>query len=157
MSSSLLDAAEVDSEAISALYASVWPDRPDFATRQLPLHLARPGFTLALSPSRGFAYGYTGARGQYWTDIVASRMTPDAAATWLGAHFEFVELAVTPQAQGRGIGRQLATTLLNSRTESRSLLQVAATNAPARALYESLGFREVAHLGAQLFLGKVLT
>jgi ribosomal protein S18 acetylase RimI-like enzyme len=146
--------------SIVAIYESTWPDRGDrFATQQLPMHLDRDNFALATAHRDGdlvgFAYGYTGHRGQYWSDVVASSMTPDAAATWVGAHFEFVELAVLGHARGCGVGRNLATTLLTARPESRRLLQVAADNVPARTLYSSLGFAEIGHLGQQLFLGAV--
>jgi ribosomal protein S18 acetylase RimI-like enzyme len=158
--SSLLDAVAARSIApsIVAIYEAVWPDRGDrFATQQFPLHLDRENFALVTAEIDGelvgFAYGYTGSRGQYWSDIVASTMIPDDAARWVGAHFEFVELAVLPHTRGNGVGNTLAIALLESRPEPRRLLQVAADNAPARSLYESLGFAEVGHLGQQLFLG----
>jgi ribosomal protein S18 acetylase RimI-like enzyme len=152
------DAARALAPAIVSIYGTVWPARGDrFATQQLPTHLDRESFALAAAHIDdelvGFAYGYTGRRGQYWSDIVASTMTPDVAAAWVGDHFEFVELAVLPHTQGSGVGRKLASTLLQSRPEPRRLLQVDAANDPARALYASLGFTQISHLDRHLFLG----
>lgn len=54
-------------------------------------------------------------------------------------------LAIDPARQGRGLGRRLLAACLGlaaSRSARRALLDVRRGNAPARALYGRLGFRE---------------
>ncbi|HET6698306.1 MAG TPA: hypothetical protein VFG88_04400 [Nocardioidaceae bacterium] len=46
----------------------------------------------------GFAYGYTGSRGEYWPDRVVEALGDDLADEWVGGPFELVELAVLPPA-----------------------------------------------------------
>ena len=74
-------------------------------------HSARPGFRLVLAREGdvlvGFAYGYTGEPGQWWTDRAATVLTPVVASDWLGGHFELVSIGVDGSARGAGIGRQL--------------------------------------------------
>jgi len=56
-------------------------------------------------------------------------------------------LAVAPEEQGRGLGRRLLADLLaeaDRRHAPAVLLEVRADNAPARALYASAGFAEIA-------------
>jgi ribosomal protein S18 acetylase RimI-like enzyme len=116
-----------------------------FATDIFPRHLRREGFALAAAKSAsgellGFCYGYIGDHGQYWTDYVAARIHPSLEKAWLGGHFELAELAVVQEWRGKGIGRALLTTLLDSRGEDRIALQTLAKTSDALSLYESLGF-----------------
>jgi ribosomal protein S18 acetylase RimI-like enzyme len=119
----------------------------NFETDIFPRHLRREGFALttARDPSGeiiGFCYGYIGEHGQYWTDYVAARIHPSLEKSWLGGHFEVAELAVDEAHRGKGVGRELLTTLLASRGEDRIALQTMAKASPALRLYESLGFSE---------------
>jgi ribosomal-protein-alanine N-acetyltransferase len=60
---------------------------------------------------------------------------------------EIESLAVSTTARRRGIGRSLCEALMQwarMRGASRALLEVRMSNHTARALYESLGFHEVA-------------
>jgi ribosomal-protein-alanine N-acetyltransferase len=60
---------------------------------------------------------------------------------------EIESLAVSPAARRRGIGRGLCEALLRwarMRGAGKALLEVRMSNHTARALYESLGFHEVA-------------
>ena len=52
----------------------------------------------------GFAYGYVGERGQWWSDRVVEALPVAVTDVWVGGHFEFVELAVLPDYRGQGIG-----------------------------------------------------
>jgi ribosomal protein S18 acetylase RimI-like enzyme len=65
----------------------------------------------------------------------------------IGPHeFELAKMAVTPRAQGRGVGRRLCVALIElarSRGADRVELASQTTLAPAIALYRSLGFREI--------------
>jgi [ribosomal protein S18]-alanine N-acetyltransferase len=64
-----------------------------------------------------------------------------------GDDAEIESLAVTEEWRRRGIARQLCVDLLNwarARCAKHASLEVRVSNAAARALYHSLGFREVA-------------
>ena len=71
-----------------------------FRDDQLPAHVGRDGFRCATlrvgGRLAGFAYGYTGARGQWWSDQLAERAPQPIVDAWLGGHFDFVALAVDP-------------------------------------------------------------
>ena len=97
----------------------LWPE----ASRQriddiLPRHAERDGFRAVIERTgvgalAGFAYGYRGAPGQWWHDLVADALGPDGAARWLApGHFELVELHVHAALWGRGIGGRLHDALL---------------------------------------------
>ena len=108
-------------------------------------HFKRRGYRgfIAVDEERlvGFAYGYTGDPGQYWYDKVWAAMTPEQRKAWMELeHFEFVELAVHPEYQRRGIGGRLHDLLLKGRPESIALLTVRADNSPALSLYRKRGW-----------------
>jgi len=116
-----------------------------FETDIFPRHLKREGFALSAARSAdgtlvGFCYGYIGEHGQYWTDYVAARIHPSLEKAWLGGHFELAELAIITPARGKGLGRLMLTTLLDSRGEDRAALQTLEKDSPGIPLYESLGF-----------------
>ena len=119
-----------------------------FMTETLPTHAARTGFrmvTLRLGPDlQGFAYGYTGERGQWWTDTVAAAVPADVDQGWFGGHFEVVELGVDPAAQGRGFGAALMDHLLLGLPHDRALLTTYADDRPAPRLYARLGWSRLA-------------
>lgn len=115
-----------------------------FRDDQLPAHTGRDGFRCALAERRGlligFAYGYTGEHGQWWTDHVTARVPPEVAKEWLGGHFEFVQLAVDPIRQRRGLGEGLVTRLLEGLPHARALLTTYRDDRPATRLYRRLGW-----------------
>ena len=119
-----------------------------FRREQLPAHAARPGFrctTLLLAGTvAGFAYGYTGQRGQWWTDTVAARVPAELAADWLGGHFELVEVAVAPEHQGRGFGAAPVDGVLLGLPHDRALLTTYDDERPAPRLYRRLGWEKLA-------------
>lgn len=132
---------------VFALYDTVFGDFPDSNSWQEQMydrHRVRDDFRLAVAVDEdrllGFAWGYRGARGQYWSDLVA-RTLPAAAAEWIGDHYEVVELAVDPARRRRGIGRRLHDALLDG-LAGRALLGTSADDAdPAVRLYKSRGWR----------------
>lgn len=91
----------------------------------------------------GFTYGYTGRRGQWWTDQVARHLDPERARVWLSGHFELAELHVHPSYQGRGIGGELHDRLLEGLPHTRALLSTRQAPTVAIALYRSRGWRLV--------------
>lgn len=115
-----------------------------FRAEQLPRHAQRDGFrcVVARLDERmiGFAYGYTGERGQFWSDWVAGRVPAEIAGEWIGGHFEFVELAVDPDEQGRGVGGALHDALLAGLPHARALLSTYRDDRPAPRLYRGRGW-----------------
>lgn len=105
-------------------------------------HSNRAGFRLARARIDdhlvGFAYGYTGQAGQWWTDRAKSVLDPEVADDWLGGHFELVSIGVVPRVRGRGVGRRLLDELTADLTQDRWLLMTTADKSdPARCLYAS--------------------
>lgn len=118
---------------------------------------SRPGhLTVRTSPPRsaggaggvlaGFTYGFHGAPGQWWHDMVAGALAvspaPDAG-TWLSDSFEVAELHVLPAYQGSGIGRELLLRLTTGRPERTAVLSTADTDSRARRLYRRVGFTDL--------------
>lgn len=137
-----------------AFTAPGYDERPEDVERfrtGLPRHAARDGFRLALAVAdgglAGFAYGYTGQPGQWWTDRLLERIPHDITDEWVGGHFELVELAVRPAAQCRGVGRALHDALLDGLPHRPALLGTWPDDRPARRLYLRTGWRELARIG----------
>ena len=107
-------------EALAALHATAFTDTPrPWSAAEFATLLAQPGTLLATRPA-GFALGRVA-----------------------GPEAELLTLAVHPAARGRG----LATVLVGDFEAQAAalgaeecLLEVAETNAPARALYARLGY-----------------
>lgn len=92
----------------------------------------------------GFGYGFHGAPGQWWHDVVEQALAEvggtEHAAAWLTDTFEVAELHVHPAHQGRGVGRGLLTGLCAGRTERTVVLSTFdRPDSPARRLYRSVG------------------
>lgn len=125
-------------------YAETEADVERFAADQLPTHAQRQGFRLSLAQEAGklvgFAYGYTGERGQWWTEHVAGLAPAHIVEKWVGGHFEFVELAVATRAQRRGVGQRLHDALLRDLHHDRALLTTYARDLPAPRLYRRSGW-----------------
>lgn len=116
------DAAIAAADELAAVYARAfgapgYDEPPDAAERfrieQLPRHADRDGFRCVVARSSGrvvgFAYGYTGERGQWRSDRVAASAPAGIVDRWLGGHFEFVKLAADPARQGRASARHCTT------------------------------------------------
>jgi GNAT superfamily N-acetyltransferase len=95
----------------------------------------------------GFAYGFHGANGQWWHDLVRSALTEaggrDFAQQWMAESFEVAEVHVHPDYQGRGIGRSMVPALLRPRLERTALLSTQDSESRARRLYRGLGFTDL--------------
>jgi ribosomal protein S18 acetylase RimI-like enzyme len=94
-----------------------------------------------------FAYGFTGAAGQWWHDVVRAGLTvaggTQAAAAWLADSFEIAEVHVRPEFQRRGIGRAMLLSLTAGCPQRTALLSTLDSASPARRLYGSLGFADL--------------
>lgn len=137
------------SDLVWAVYESVFGDVADQRAWRETVwdrHCGRAGFRLArIQDGRrlvGFAYGYTGEAGQWWTDNARQVLAPHVAAAWLGGHFELVSIGVLASARSAGVGRRLLRVLLEDLPHQRLLLMTTAdASDPARRLYASEGWR----------------
>jgi ribosomal protein S18 acetylase RimI-like enzyme len=106
--------------------------------------LARPAWSDRVI---AFAYGFRGASGQWWHDIVRSaliaRSGEAAAAAWLDDSLEVAEVHVHPDYQGRGIGGSLVLGLTAGRPERTAALSTQDVESRARRLYRRLGFADL--------------
>ena len=115
----------------------------------LPRHTGREGFRFLAARDgsgtlAGFAYGYLGAPGQWWHDLVSAAMTPEQRARWLRpGHFELVELHVAPRFRRQGIGGRLHDVILDGLASPTAVLSTQVDNQPAIALYEGRGWETI--------------
>ena len=118
----------------------------DFA-QSLPRHVEREGFhaKVALDDETkqvvGFAYGYANTPDQWWHQEVAKAVQPWIVTEWLSGSFRLVEMAVTPGAQGRGLGGLLHDHLLRELSHRKAVLSTMAADTNAFWLYEKRGWR----------------
>ncbi len=98
-------------------------------------------------PIIAFSYGFRGANGQWWHDVVAAalaaRSGPAIAGAWLADSLEIAEVHVHPDYHRRGIGRSLVLGLAEGRTERTAVLSTQDAESPARRLYRGLGFTDL--------------
>jgi GNAT superfamily N-acetyltransferase len=142
---------EEDTASIWPVYHSVFADQPTiqaWRNAAWDRHRVRDGFRLARAYDGdtlvGFAYGYTGESGQWWTDHAREVLPPPVADAWLGGHFELVSLGVVEGARRAGIGRGLLNTITDGLEHDRLLLMTTSDDAdPARRLYASDGWRVI--------------
>ncbi len=116
-----------DLPALVALEAAAFPD--PWSARMLSAEIEDPS-SLVLVAEDGAAGPIAG--------YAAFRRAADEA--------EFLSVAVAPAARRRGLGRRLVVAGLTRMREDGArtcYLEVRPANRPARALYRSLGFREV--------------
>jgi GNAT superfamily N-acetyltransferase len=117
----------------------------DFA-RSFPKHIHREGFRLvtALEDScermAGFAYGYLEVPGQGWYESVVKALPQEMAAAWLVNSFRLVEIAVTSQMQGQGIGGLLHDQLLTGLLCRKAVLSTMQAETAAYQLYSRRGW-----------------
>jgi ribosomal protein S18 acetylase RimI-like enzyme len=148
-----VDVVEAVTEAFARdelwpLYRSVFQDFDDTGTWREQVwdrHSTRAGFRMALARQGdalvGFAYGYTGEFGQWWTDNAANVLHPEVASDWLGGHFELVSVGVHETARGSGVGRRLMAALTDGLDHGRWVLMTSSDpDDPARRLYRSCGW-----------------
>jgi ribosomal protein S18 acetylase RimI-like enzyme len=156
------DAFVAELDALTSVYqAAMRPDPAQLPGRRsiMQRHATYYGFrALAVTadadgqpgpPGRivGFSYGFSGADGQWWHDVVAAALTARAgraiAAGWLADSLEIAEVHVHPDFHRRGIGRSLVLGLTEGRSERTAVLSTQDADSPARRLYRGLGFADL--------------
>ncbi|MET9774904.1 GNAT family N-acetyltransferase [Streptomyces sp. NPDC006367] len=142
--------AHVD-EALAVQAAAFGLGRDEVAVRrQIVLrHMTCPGARAlgATTPAGdlvGFVYGMPNDRSQWWSTVVEPYLRAQGNDAWLDDSFVITELHVHPAHQNRGAGRSLITTLTDAAAEPRSILSAIDTESPARGLYRSLGYTDLA-------------
>ncbi len=138
-----------DGKRLWPAYDEVFADQPNPATwlgETWDRHRQRDGFRVCSAFAGqtvvGFAWGYLGRSGQWWTDAVSAKLDPGIVRDWVGDHFELVSLGVVPAARRQHVGRDLLRRIGSSASSDRLLLQTTADPAdPARRLYASEGWQ----------------
>jgi ribosomal protein S18 acetylase RimI-like enzyme len=95
----------------------------------------------------GFAYGFHGASGQWWHDLVSraavSALGARTAEDWFRDSLEIAEVHVHPGYQGHGTGLAMMLRLTSGRPEPAAVLSTMDANTRARRLYRGLGFTDL--------------
>ncbi|TXL84124.1 GNAT family N-acetyltransferase [Streptomyces sp. IB2014 016-6] len=118
--------------------------------RQIVLrHLLAPGaraYGALTAEGRltGFVYGMPNDRSHWWSTVVEPYLRAEGRDGWLDDSFVITELHVHPAFQGHGIGRTLITTITDIARQPRSILSAIDTESPARGLYRTLGYQDLA-------------
>ena len=156
--------SEDDTDELWPVYDAVFGDQTDYAGWRAGLwdrHVARAGFRLVraydVGALVGFAYGYTGERGQWWTDQAAQVLAPEVAEAWLGGHFELVSLGVVEGTRGSGVGTTLLRAVTDGLPQERwVLMSTADADDPARHLYAREGWQVIGPglRGGQVTMGR---
>lgn len=136
-------------DAVWPCYDAVFGDVADPASwraETFDRHAGRAGYRLVTAIDdagtvAGFAWGYVGEPGQYWTDLVSRTLPADVVAEWVGGHFEVVELAVLPAYRRRGLGRLLHDRLLDGVGRKALLSTSDDPKDPAVLLYLAAGWQ----------------
>lgn len=143
-------AARVDEAlAVQALAFGLSEDEIVVRRHIVLRHLQNPGACAygATTPDgqlAGFVYGMPNDRTHWWSTVVEPYLRANGYEGWLDESFVITELHVHPVYQGRGIGRTLITTITDRAEQPRSILSAIDTESPARGLYRSLGYTDLA-------------
>jgi GNAT superfamily N-acetyltransferase len=121
-------------------YSESLSDFLNFAGR-LSYHSRQSGFRCVILRSApdseviGFVYGFPGAKGNWFYDLVSHRLTPALRKQYLDDYFEFAEIAVLPAYQGQGLGGQLHDALLAEVRQTSACLATPEDETNAHHLY----------------------
>ncbi|MEJ7636135.1 GNAT family N-acetyltransferase [Aeromicrobium sp.] len=120
-------------------------DAENFVSSTLSRHARRSGFRMVVSTTAGqvsgYGYGFTGKHGQFWSDWLSSAAPPDIVETWVGNHFELVDIVVDPTHRGQGIAGLLHDHLVTGLPQDRALLATTPDNGAAARLYRGRGWQ----------------
>ncbi|MER5617933.1 MULTISPECIES: GNAT family N-acetyltransferase [unclassified Streptomyces] len=143
-------AARVDEAlAVQAVAFGLGPEEVEVRRHIVLRHLDHPharalGATTPGGRLVGFVYGMPNERGQWWSTVVEPYLRATGCVHWLDDAFVITELHVLPEFQNHGIGRTLITTITDAVDQPRSILSAIDTESPARGLYRSLGYQDLA-------------
>jgi len=135
--------------AVQAVAFGLGPDEVA-VRRQIVLRHMTHGGARALGATTpegrlvGFVYGMPNDRTHWWSTVVQPYLRAQGNEGWLDESFVITELHVHPAYQHRGAGRALITAITDTAAEPRSILSAIDTESPARALYRSLGYQDLA-------------
>ncbi|MFI9275879.1 GNAT family N-acetyltransferase [Kitasatospora sp. NPDC052896] len=111
-------------------------------------HAQQPGVLAlgALQGNRlvGFGYGMPNRREHWWSTVIEPHLEAGGFGDWLDEVFAITELHVLPEFQGHGLGTSLIRRLCERSGLPRSILSAIDAETPARRLYRSLGYRDLA-------------
>ncbi|MCX5212841.1 GNAT family N-acetyltransferase [Kitasatospora sp. NBC_00240] len=111
-------------------------------------HALQPGVIAlgAMSGGRlvGFGYGMPNHREHWWSTVIQPHLEAQGHGDWLDEVFAVTELHVLPGFQGQGVGSGLIRRLCEGSGLHRSILSAIDAETPARRLYRSLGYRDLA-------------
>ncbi|MER6564223.1 GNAT family N-acetyltransferase [Streptomyces sp. NPDC001027] len=135
--------------AVQAVAFGLGPDEVAVRRQIVLRHMTSPGARAfgATTPEgrlTGFVYGMPNDRTHWWSTVVQPYLRAQNNEYWLDDSFVITELHVHPAHQNRGVGRALITMITDTATEPRSILSAIDTESPARALYRSLGYHDLA-------------
>ncbi|MBL1291825.1 GNAT family N-acetyltransferase [Streptomyces sp. For3] len=135
--------------AVQALAFGLSQDEIDVRRHIVLRHLDDPraralGATAADGRLVGFVYGLPNSRTHWWSTVVEPYLRATGSDGWLDDSFVITELHVHPGFQQRGIGRSLITTITDAVGLPRSILSAIDTESPARGLYRTLGYQDLA-------------
>ncbi|MFV0133343.1 GNAT family N-acetyltransferase [Streptomyces sp. HMX87] len=135
--------------AVQATAFGLGPDEIAVRRQIVLRHMTYPGARAlgATTPAGdlvGFVYGMPNDRTHWWSTVVEPYLRAQGNDHWLDDSFVITELHVHPAHQNRGAGRALITTITDGAAEPRSILSAIDTDSPARALYRSLGYQDLA-------------
>jgi GNAT superfamily N-acetyltransferase len=88
----------------------------------------------------GFAYGYATSAAKWRCTYVRPAMTEHVAEEWLDGAWQFTEIAVDPQWQGRGVGSRLHNALLQDLPYQRAVLSTLQADTTSHKMYRSRGW-----------------
>ncbi|MER6849401.1 GNAT family N-acetyltransferase [Streptomyces flaveolus] len=135
--------------AVQAAAFGLGPDEVAVRRQIVLRHMTYPGARAlgATTPDgdlAGFVYGMPNDRSHWWSTVVEPYLRAQHNEAWLDDSFVITELHVHPAHQNRGAGRSLITTITDTAAEPRSILSAIDTESPARGLYRSLGYTDLA-------------
>lgn len=143
-------AARVDDAlAVQALAFGLSDDEIEVRRHIVLRHTMYPGCRAlgATTPDGrlvGFVYGLPNDRAHWWSTVVEPYLRAMDTDSWLDDSFVITELHVHPEFQARGIGRALITTITDAAAQPRSILSAIDIESPARRLYRTLGYEDLA-------------
>ena len=134
--------------AVQAVAFGIGPDEVAVRRQIVLRHMQFPGARALGATTQGrlvgFVYGMPNSRTHWWSTVVEPYLRAAGNDFWLDDSFVITELHVHPGHQNRGIGRRLITRITDFAAEPRSILSAIDIDSPARGLYHSLGYVDLA-------------